>query len=218
MEISFVQIPRTTHERRFFMPDVPTEAREIIRLWLARELDRHGWKPAQLAKQAKTSASTVYRALEDGGTFTPNARTLKKFADALGSAMPPGFATGFAETEAEPFRYDAGEDFNSFIKAYVSGRTGVDPWVLRTRALDLLGYLPGDVVILDLNAAWRPKDIVCAQWWRPGAGSRTETIWRQYEPPYLVSISSDRSIQRLIHEDAVDQKGAVIASFRPRAG
>ena len=96
-------------------------------------------------------------------------------------------------------------------------RNGVDPWVLRSNALLSIGYLPGDVMLVDLNERPRAHDVVCAQvydWVR----SRAQTVFRLYEPPYLLASTTDQAVLRplVVDDNVVVVKGVVTASIRPR--
>ena len=123
---------------------------------------------------------------------------------------------GFAEPEAEPYGLAGTTDFDAVVRDWIGERAGVDAWILRTRALELAGYLPGDVVIVDLKATARPHDIVCAQLY-DFKTMKADTIWRRYEPPYLVAVSSDAALLKPERDDVASIKGVVIGTFRPRA-
>ena len=67
------------------------------------------------------------------------------------------------------------------------------PWTIATRAVELEGILPGDVVLLDLNATPKPGDIVCAQvydWKR----MRAETVIRLFDRAPPVDLLIPRSL------------------------
>jgi hypothetical protein len=94
-----------------------------------------------------------------------------------------------------------------------------DLWEIRGRALDLAGLLPGDVVAVDLGRSeLKTGDVVCAQIYDWQKGSAT-TVFRIYEPPYLVALSTDPQHRKpvLVDGDRVLLKGRVVASFRQYA-
>jgi len=165
------------------------------------------------AKRAGIASSTLYRIVKEDDPFAPSLTTIVK----LEAAFNRKFGSGFGEAEAVP--YDATQapaDFDALVAGFIGGRNGVDPWQLRTRALELAGWLPGDVVIVDLNAEPADGDLVCAQRY-DDARDRVETIWRLYEKPYLIAAAADRAAFPTERDDTVIAiKGVVVATFRPR--
>ena len=61
-------------------------------------------------------------------------------------------------------------------------------------------------------------DVVCAQVYDWSTG-RAETVFRIFEPPYLVSASSDPQFLRplVVDDDKVHIKGVVIQTYRSRS-
>jgi transcriptional regulator with XRE-family HTH domain len=95
-------------------------------------------------------------------------------------------------------------------------RHATDFWEIRGRALDLAGLLPGDVVAVDLRQSeFKAGDVVCAQIYDWQKGSAT-TVFRVYEPPYLIALSTDPQHRKpvLVDGEQVLLKGRVVASFR----
>lgn len=125
---------------------------------------------------------------------------------------------GLGEPEAAPFAAGSDDDgaITRAVRALSAGRNAADPWVLKTRALESEGYLPGDVVIVDLNEAPKVGDVVCAQVFGPEG--RAETVFRLWQPPYLIGTGREARQPLRVGEDAVMLKGVVVASFRPRQG
>jgi SOS-response transcriptional repressor LexA len=88
--------------------------------------------------------------------------------------------------------------------------------VLRSRCLEVAGYVPGDVLMVDMNAKPEQGDVVCAQVYdRLG---RAETVFRIFEDPFLVASSLDGTFFKplLIDNERVVVRGVVVASFRDR--
>jgi hypothetical protein len=58
---------------------------------------------------------------------------------------------------------------------------------------------------------------VCAQLYRWSEG-RADTVFRLYEPPYLVAMTRDAELRKpaLVDNDRVIIKGVVILTLRPR--
>jgi transcriptional regulator with XRE-family HTH domain len=75
-------------------------------------------------------------------------------------AAPP---SGLAEPEALAYAASTkGSNLDRAIAAFIGGLVA-EAWQLRTRALELAGYLPGDIVVVDRNLEPRPGDVVVAQ-------------------------------------------------------
>lgn len=189
--------------------------------WVNAILADKGWKPARLAREAGIDHSTLGKFLRDGLNIAKlNTYTVEKIAAV--TDIPPyqtsrvERARGMAETEAEPFDATTTSDLRHVLEAMKAGRNGVDAWVLRSRALENAGYLPGDILMIDLNATPVSGDVVCAQVY--DRSGRAETVMRLYEDPFLVAASLDRNLMRplLVDSERVVLRGVVINSLRPR--
>lgn len=201
--------------------DEADESQKIVREWLQRLPDITGLKLNAIAKEVGVATSTLTNPVNRPKEYphVTSGATLLKISRKFNIPLPAGIADnvvpirGFTE-EALPFKYDAADlGLNKMVKAYVAGREGVEPFVLRTRALDQLGWMPGDIMIRDLNAEWIPTKVVCALWYPPRK-STPITVWRQYQPPFLMTKSSDPTFIEPIHEDDVDRNGSVLISLR----
>lgn len=126
---------------------------------------------------------------------------------------------GFAEAEAIPFTtrtLDAGDPIAAAVEAMCANRNAADAWVMKSRALEAIGYQPGDILIVDMNQAPQPGDVVCANiidWQRGG----TETVFRVFQPPCLVAAPVAAGFLKpyMIDQNVVI-KGTVIATLCPR--
>jgi SOS-response transcriptional repressor LexA len=103
------------------------------------------------------------------------------------------------------------------IDARKGNRNGLDAWIMKSWSLDLLGILPGDVLMVDQNRRPKAGDIVCAQITDLATG-RTETVMRRFEPPFLTTYSAKMGPGR---PEAVDDERVVIMGveagvIRPR--
>lgn len=135
-------------------------------------------------------------------------------ADVLGGA---GGAPGLTESEALPYSATDGDPHSRAIEALMRGRNAADPLILQTRALEDAGYLPGDVVILDQAALPAAGDAVCAQIY-DRSGLSAETVWRIFQPPFLVAASRDPAFRRPIVVDGefVLIRGVITDTLRRR--
>lgn len=196
------------------------EMKDTVTRWLQRVLAEKKWDAAELARRSGVSASTLSRALNPDDKIVLNTLSMLKIARITG-INPPGMPAmpragslrssvgGFAEAEAEPFEG---------TPAMPDEADNVDHWTLRSRAIDALGYIPGDIVAVDRRAAPRAGDIVQAQLYGSG-GADAETVFRAYDPPYLVT----RALDPMAHRKpvAVDGEralivGVVVALWRRR--
>lgn len=159
----------------------------------------------------------------DPGTSTLNANTIDKIVAKYG-VPPPGSNAEFVaaakprptfQEEAAPFTGGINDPLTNAVHALAAGRNGVDAWTLKTRALELDGFLPGDVVLVDLNAAPHHGDVVCAQVYDFGS-MKAETVMRVFENAgpikILVSRTMDRSLQQslVVDDDRVIVKGVLL--------
>jgi transcriptional regulator with XRE-family HTH domain len=199
--------------------------------FIERVLSRTGWTPTELARRAKLDHSTLSRFMagnREGHALRHS--TIRKIEVASGlnfaghAASPASIKLpqqktthGFAESEATPISTSEPSGLSAFVKAALQGHNDADPWLLRSRALEGLGYRPGDVLIVKLGAIPRAGDVVCAQIYDWGKGG-AETVFRLFQPPYLVAQSNDHSLltPKLVDNSSVVIKGVVILQFRTR--
>lgn len=189
--------------------------------WLAFIRQVKGWSDADIARQTGRNASTLSKFLNDPENAAQlSARTVALIEQASGI---PAYQSenvvkprGLAEVESTPYEAEQVTAIDGAVRALKGERNAVDPWILRSRSLEAAGYIPGDILMVDLNARPSPGDVVCAQVYdRTG---KAETIFRLYEHPFLVAASLDAALLKphLIDNDRVVVRGVVIASFRER--
>lgn len=202
--------------------------RAQLRAWLKEVLDRTGETPTGLARKAGLAQSTLTRFMNNDDAPLLGLRSISKIAMAANTS-PPGFALdhqietaagggGFAEPEAVPlaqFLPNGDQRLDAIIELIKGKRKSADPWVLKSDVLKFAGYLPGDVVIVDLATVPAAGMIVCAQVYLWARGT-AETIFRIYEPPYLVAATDAPHVRRplLVDNNHVVIKGVVTESFR----
>jgi transcriptional regulator with XRE-family HTH domain len=182
-------LPRADHE-------TARQHREYYRRIMAHT----GKSQTRVATEAGVSASSVSRLLKENSTVTLHARSLRKLQDYSGIALfavdtPASATPGLAE-DAVPF--DAGSadpDVAAAIRALIGSRGDAGLRTISSRALEGLGYLPGDIVIVDRDRKPARGDVVCAQVDEPGR-SEPETAIRIYQPPVLVAATFDEQLQR----------------------
>lgn len=201
------------------------ELREAQKRWLDQVRSVSGVTLTEIARRANMNPSSLtqfYNKEHRAGTLETlslrrisDAMGVPVSSDALGEAGP--LNSGFRELEAEPYQIDLRSPLSAAVDAMVDDRDHVHPWTLRSNALDMAGYRPGDILIVDLNGKPTAGDIVCAQLydWQTG---RAETVFRIFEPPFLIAASSEEAFRRprLVDDNSVAIKGVVEAMFRPR--
>lgn len=195
--------------------------------WVRAVMAYMGVSAQELANRAGIAPSTIQRPLLD--PEWPNAlsgRTMAKIGEAAG-LQPFEFparsgGAGFGEPEAVPFQYDQtadaiGTNIDRAVRELCKGRNGRDPWVMRSGVLEMSGILPGDILIMDMNLQPRPKDVVIAQiyMWQLG---KAETVFRVYEPPYLMTNSGKTSKPVPVDDQDVVIKAVLDGMVRPRRG
>jgi hypothetical protein len=202
------------------LPRADQETSRLHREYVRQVIERTGKRPTRIAKDLDIAPSTLTRLLNEaeGSTATLHARTLRKLQDysgiqALfgGDPSAPSAFRGFGE-DAVPFDAKGADPaVTAALKALIGGRKAADPWTIRTRSLERIGFLPGDIVIVDLGRRPEAGDAVCAQVydWRRAAA---ETVMRLYEPPYLVAASLDEGLRRplVVDNEQVMIKGVVL--------
>ena len=189
-------------------------AREQIREWLQSILDERGLSPIELAQLVGVSPTTIYRAMDVKSEFLTSTKTLQKISTKTGR-LPPG--PGYLEAHhIEPAAYSSGIeriDLPKNIVALTPEEHRRFACRVLDRSLELEGYLPGDIVVVDEGIAPKAGDIVYAD----VAGTKNSgPVLRLFEPPYLISRSLDRRIEPapILLDRSVEIRGTATAMFR----
>lgn len=192
--------------------------------WLKAMASHLGLSMSQLARNAGMAASTLTRYVNDEtDTLTIQQSSLEAVANFTGFRpyqFPGRSRPGFNEPDAIPFELDdrvPAPWVRSAVLEARSGRNGIEAWVMKGAALDAMGILPGDVIIVDQNLKPKPGDVVVAQIVDYGRGS-AETVIRVYQPPYICSHSVRLGPMRpeQVDEDRVSIAGTAIGFLRTR--
>lgn len=179
-------------------------------------LRRHGLKPTTLAKRAGVSPSTVTRKFDvnDTGVFDPP--TWAKLFRAVGEE-PPGMADAAqapvaTESETVPLStQDVGNDLEVAVRAIVAGRPHLSAWTVAGRGLDALGYVPGDVVVLNSETEPRVGDVVMASLLNYRSPSASRNVLRLFHGSQLLGASSEARhlVPIPLHPEWVAVRGVV---------
>ncbi len=194
------------------------------RSYVLKVLERTGWNQTELAKRAGLHPSTLSRFFTaPPGAQALRASSISRIAQVSGIPMSAGDepsaheASGMAESEAQPLANGITALADTILAALRTEAGAVDAWRLNSRALELAGYRPGDVLFVKLGAPPLKGDVVCAQVY-DWVNNRTETVFRLFEPPYLITATAD--ISRLkplaLDDENVAVKGTVLHALRSR--
>jgi DNA-binding XRE family transcriptional regulator len=86
-------------------------------------------------------------------------------------------------------------------------------WQMTRSCLEFYGYLPGDILAVDISITPQAGDVVCAEF---PDNSISITGFRIYSPPFLLSASSQQRQPLLVDGTSVSIKGVVMGSCRRR--
>lgn len=193
--------------------------------WINAVREYLGVSLTELAKRAKIAPSTLQRPVNDPdfpGMISGRSMAAVAQVAGLRPLEYPARMRGLAEADASPFRYedlnDTADNLNRAVRELVKGRNGRDAWVMKSYALELAGVMPGDVLIVDMNLTPKPRDIVCAQIY-DWSGMKSETVFRLYEAPYLLTHSMRNNTEKPVAVDnsSVIIKGVVDVVLRSRS-
>jgi hypothetical protein len=128
---------------------------------------------------------------------------------------------GFAESDAAAWVPGPGLGDVAAVRgiATVLGadRPGFDIWRVKSRAMQLAGYLHDDFILVDTHAAERVRsgDTVIAQVYNNATGT-AETVLRRFDFPVLIAASTDPKHAKVHVVDGVNVlvRGKVVASWR----
>ena len=199
------------------------------RRYLLDVMQRTGWSQTELAARARLDPSTLSRFLlgqREGRAM--RASSIRKIEQVSGLGFESGqplpsaaqtLAEGLSEPDALPLDVPARSHLEAIIAALSQRGRNVDPWSLRGRALENAGYRPGDILLVALGETALAGDVVCAQVYDWPSG-KAETVFRIFQPPYLLAASSDPTLMRplVLDGETVEIKGVVINSIRDRGG
>lgn len=183
---------------------------------------------SDLARNSSLAASTVTRFVNDrSNKLTITEKTLDAISAYSGVAknVMPGQKRlpGFSESEAVPYDpITEGEKLpdwaNAAVEAMKLKGNGIEPWIMKGWALDLLGILPGDLLFIDRNKRPKAGDIVIARL-TDLATSRAETVIRRFDPPFVTTHSAKLGPSRpeQVDDDRVTILGVELGMIRPHS-
>lgn len=189
------------------------------RAYLRQVAKSTGYSLNRIATEIGIAPSTLTRVAnaEDDAPNALRAATLTKLK-AYSGIEPPAIDVGERPAvkglreDAAPFEAQGADpDVASMVALLLKSRRAAAPFTVKSRALECAGVLPGDTVIVDLGIVARPGDLVCAQVYEWRADT-AETVFRIYEPPYLVAATFDENLRKplAVDDDKVIIKGVIL--------
>lgn len=194
------------------------DLRGIVREWLNYIQRKFDVTPRAIATRSGVSPSTIYRWLDENAAFVTSMSKLKQVADAFGEPLPEGLTGAHAahhpgQSEDDLVPYDGTP------AAIEAGDNTISRWQITSEALNLEGFRPGDVVEFDKTLKPVAGDVVVAHAFNFQRNA-SETLLRQFHPPYLLPRSNDRSIDPrplYIDNERVTIMGTFVRMTRMRA-
>jgi len=127
--------------------------------------------------------------------------------------------SGFSDGDVIPFKPSTQKSARTRNVASAFGAEGshVDVWEVKTDALVLNGYLPGDYLVVDSHSPDRCSagDVVLVKHFS-GQTGKAQTLLRRFEPPVLLTANTALQDRRVLFHDNTNVVifGRVIASWR----
>lgn len=172
------------------------------RAYLRDTFKELGITPSRAAAQLDLSPSTFTRfmKLADSSEKTLSARTMDRVEELRqvnsDNTFPTGAqaAWGTLREEARVFLMSGSEDkaLVEAIKGLIGSRSDIEPWQLNTRALELDGFMPGDIVLVDMAALPQPGDAVYAT--VRERSRKPEIVMRQFQHAGPVNVLVPRTM------------------------
>jgi hypothetical protein len=198
--------------------EVNAKLRQAQQAWLAFVERETGKTASEIARGAGLDPSTLTGFKTGRRSQTLESLTITEIStrwkvpvsvDVRGAPEPRGMGE-----EAVPYTAAGSDPVAEAVHALIAGRNGVTALTLCSAAIELAGYLPGDVILVDLNAAPQPNDAVIAQVYDWPAMTAT-TIVRIFERAnpvdLLVPKSRDPGLRTLVVDgDRVIVKGVLL--------
>ncbi len=196
-----------------------TKSQRDTKEWIAAVARHMNLSPSQLALNAGMAASTVTRFLNDKTEkVTITQASIEKLAHYSGYRpyQFPGRNKAGSDPDAVAFETEAHE-YPSWVRRSFDDATkdNVTAWIMKGAALDAMGILPGDIVVIDSNKRAKAGDVVLARV-TDQLTSMTEFVLRLYMPPFIMTHSMRLGPQRpeQVDDDRVSIIGVSTGTIR----
>ncbi|MBN9236107.1 MULTISPECIES: hypothetical protein [Phyllobacteriaceae] len=169
---------------------------EPWRRWLKRVVGSHGG-PSAIARLAEIPLQTLKNYM-NGTTLKPNLDYLRRIADSC--AEPMDWLPEQGRADALPADFMPVNGDGSDVARYSGGtltfgarpQTGRSRWRVMSRAIELAGFLPGD--ILEFSATKKPRDGEPVVAEIRNSDGDLATVLRIYKPPFLMMHTADLAV------------------------
>jgi len=174
---------------------------QVTREWLLRLPGLTGKTLTQLAKEIELSPSTLLRPSKAGTTVRLRPGTILKLAEHTG-VPAPGLHYGennlgkSAVVALRPELVITTNFDQELLERLAAGRPNVTAWTVHSRALDQLGILPNDIVLVDPDATASAGDSVLVH----VHGGLDRPILRQFLRAGGADIVTTRSSDPSLHQ------------------
>lgn len=185
---------------------------------------KRGWSSEVLAEKVGISQGHMSRI--ENGTRGLSIPLAEEIANVLAVGVQDVLGLN-STSPAEPQQSGLAEDATPYVAgddermALPRRRENVDPYVIRTNALDKIGIARGDVVEVDCSAAAcediKPMQAVVVQLLHPDPNKMVAvTLIRQFVPPALLITNSSVANAPMLDmdRDEVHIRGVIIAVHR----
>lgn len=166
--------------------------RQRQQAWVQSILDRHNLNYTQLAKRCGFDRTTLTRLFSADSQHLLRSDTIDKitavFGPMDGAAAPPALAPAVKSrgfVEASPVAANDDVALEAIVAAIQGGRSACNPFELKSDHLTQLGYLRGDILFVDQNAAASDGDLVCVQLYN-WDGTSAGTVFQVLQGDYLL--------------------------------
>ena len=176
-----------------------TKSQRETKEWIAAIARHMNLSASQLALSAGMAASTVTRFLNDRTEkVTITQASIEKLAQFSGFRpyQFPGRHKAGGDPDAVAFEAEA-RDYPPWVQGTFLhyGDSGISGWIMKGAALDALGILPGDVVVIDAHKRPKAGDVVLAEV-RDALTGQSEFVLRFCMPPFILTHSMRLGPQR----------------------
>lgn len=201
---------------------------KLVSSYIKKVRKTRGWSMTETGRQIGSSKTTIARNENPPANYryVMSTTTLRKLAQASGIALPKqlldhsdmnGQRAGFAEDDVAPYEGAAPG------KGTACQNPNKSDWIVHSRALELAGYVPGDIVTIDQSLAPRDGDIVIAQIYDDLLGT-SETVMRRYQEgsrqPFLMAAATDQALMArepdYVDNERVKVMGVIVRAVRTR--
>lgn len=199
------------------------EVREAQRAWLSGIVAKSGKSLTEIAKVAHVSHTTLTRFNRPDYDGTLNSLTVQQIADAMKVPMPGGSEPEVRsrrqpiQADAERLSFDDRDDLAGAVTRLAGDRDWCISLQMSSRALELRGYLPGDILIVDKAVLPQEGDVVAVSF-QEFADSPAQVLVRVYEKLVLTAatLQTDLTKPVIVDSDRVTLLGVVTDLIRTR--